>query len=138
MTLRCALQKSLNVPGVKVLQHVGIDAAMQTAYNMGIMSYGGSPGFFFSSRRRHTRCSRDWSSDVCSSDLTYSLFRLTRIAGRDYLVGFSPSSRISALLRLMESRRMGRSSLNRVCFLQATNRFTPATALNSWLTSVSV
>src|SRR2546422_11336463 len=28
--------------------------------------------FFFSSRRRHTRCSRDWSSDVCSSDLTPS------------------------------------------------------------------
>src|SRR2546422_8780892 len=27
--------------------------------------------FFFSSRRRHTRCSRDWSSDVCSSDLLY-------------------------------------------------------------------
>src|SRR2546429_511375 len=26
-------------------------------------------GFFFSSRRRHTRCRRDWSSDVCSSDL---------------------------------------------------------------------
>ena len=24
---------------------------------------------FFSSRRRHTRCSRDWSSDVCSADL---------------------------------------------------------------------
>src|SRR5256884_5668090 len=24
---------------------------------------------FFSSRSRHTRCSRDWSSDVCSSDL---------------------------------------------------------------------
>src|SRR2546422_5903676 len=28
--------------------------------------------FFFSSRRRHTRCSRDWSSDVCSSDLLHS------------------------------------------------------------------
>src|SRR2546422_8618302 len=28
--------------------------------------------FFFSSRRRHTRCSRDWSSDVCSSDLRCS------------------------------------------------------------------
>src|SRR5207302_5257908 len=27
--------------------------------------------FFFSSRRRHTRFSRDWSSDVCSSDLLY-------------------------------------------------------------------
>src|SRR2546422_569612 len=29
--------------------------------------------FFFSSRRRHTRCSRDWSSDVCSSDLSNRL-----------------------------------------------------------------
>src|SRR5215475_8935060 len=28
--------------------------------------------FFFSSRRRHTRFSRDWSSDVCSSDLRRS------------------------------------------------------------------
>src|SRR2546421_2173577 len=26
--------------------------------------------FFFSSRRRHTRSDRDWSSDVCSSDLS--------------------------------------------------------------------
>src|SRR2546429_667555 len=32
-------------------------------------SYMHSRIFFFSSRRRHTRCSRDWSSDVCSSDL---------------------------------------------------------------------
>src|SRR4030043_1176428 len=36
--------------------------------------------FFFSSRRRHTRCSRDWSSDVCSSDLTG--------AGRNDLTSF--------------------------------------------------
>src|SRR5690606_3482413 len=28
--------------------------------------------FFFSSRRRHTRFSRDWSSDVCSSDIGYN------------------------------------------------------------------
>src|SRR5690606_41010058 len=28
--------------------------------------------FFFSSRRRHTRFSRDWSSDVCSSDLHFA------------------------------------------------------------------
>src|SRR5215471_19502747 len=28
-----------------------------------------NPYFFFSSRRRHTRSLRDWSSDVCSSDL---------------------------------------------------------------------
>src|SRR5207249_9379665 len=29
--------------------------------------------FFFSSRRRHTRSKRDWSSDVCSSDLCWRL-----------------------------------------------------------------
>src|SRR5699024_959252 len=29
--------------------------------------------FFFSSRRRHTRSKRDWSSDVCSSDLNWSI-----------------------------------------------------------------
>src|SRR5215467_13696667 len=28
--------------------------------------------FFFSSRRRHTRLQGDWSSDVCSSDLTWA------------------------------------------------------------------
>src|SRR5699024_11437844 len=32
--------------------------------------------FFFSSRRRHTRSKRDWSSDVCSSDLSYLLKRV--------------------------------------------------------------
>src|SRR5207253_7261758 len=32
--------------------------------------------FFFSSRRRHTRWPRDWSSDVCSSDLFF-----VRVAG---------------------------------------------------------
>src|SRR5437899_12016370 len=31
--------------------------------------------FFFSSRRRHTRCLSDWSSDVCSSDLAWRLPR---------------------------------------------------------------
>src|SRR5690606_1578066 len=34
--------------------------------------------FFFSSRRRHTRFSRDWSSDVCSSDL----YPITTPSGR--------------------------------------------------------
>src|SRR5215813_10670652 len=37
-------------------------------------------GFFFSSRRRHTRCGRDWSSDVCSSDLVSE--RSSRVAHR--------------------------------------------------------
>src|SRR5438105_15750826 len=35
--------------------------------------------FFFSSRRRHTRSTRDWSSDVCSSDLGTQ--RLPRVVG---------------------------------------------------------
>src|SRR5438105_12037551 len=34
--------------------------------------------FFFSSRRRHTRSTRDWSSDVCSSDLEVSEDLVTR------------------------------------------------------------
>src|SRR5690606_8761597 len=32
--------------------------------------------FFFSSRRRHTRFSRDWSSDVCSSDLDQTVLQI--------------------------------------------------------------
>src|SRR5256885_15494078 len=37
--------------------------------------------FFFSSRRRHTRLQGDWSSDVCSSDLTPSLTRVSIATG---------------------------------------------------------
>src|SRR5438445_9054077 len=41
--------------------------------------------FFFSSRRRHTRYWRDWSSDVCSSDLDLLALddALTRLAAED-------------------------------------------------------
>jgi membrane peptidoglycan carboxypeptidase len=44
MTLRCALQNSLNVPGVRVLNRVGVSNALQTAQTMGIASYQGTPG----------------------------------------------------------------------------------------------
>src|SRR5207253_6202515 len=37
--------------------------------------------FFFSSRRRHTRWPRDWSSDVCSSDLELGCARVRDLAG---------------------------------------------------------
>src|SRR5256886_1475120 len=40
--------------------------------------------FFFSSRRRHTRFDCDWSSDVCSSDLTAMMFHL---GGEDRVTG---------------------------------------------------
>src|SRR5256886_3444440 len=36
--------------------------------------------FFFSSRRRHTRFDCDWSSDVCSSDLTREALRREELA----------------------------------------------------------
>src|SRR5215813_12118747 len=54
--------------------------------------------FFFSSRRRHTRCGRDWSSDVCSSDLEEFqvarkdqdafAFRSQQRAGKAKAIGF--------------------------------------------------
>src|SRR2546428_8489111 len=37
--------------------------------------------FFFSSRRRHTRSDRDWSSDVCSSDLVLAYDSITARVG---------------------------------------------------------
>src|SRR5207249_7588259 len=55
--------------------------------------------FFFSSRRRHTRSKRDWSSDVCSSDLAphasmgYSI--VTRIAPAFSPASAAPHSRAS-------------------------------------------
>src|SRR5690606_39494707 len=41
---------------------------------------------FFSSRRRHTRLSRDWSSDVCSADLPGTIMAENLLPGR-YAVG---------------------------------------------------
>src|SRR2546429_8278214 len=41
--------------------------------------------FFFSSRRRHTRCSRDWSSDVCSSDLSIVEGKVVELQDRVFL-----------------------------------------------------
>src|SRR3712207_7379375 len=39
--------------------------------------------FFFSSRRRHTRYWRDWSSDVCSSDLQLAAIALPPASAAD-------------------------------------------------------
>src|SRR5207245_4388945 len=44
---------------------------------------------FFSSRRRHTRCYRDWSSDVCSSDLVWD--------DRGSVIAIAGSTAIAAL-----------------------------------------
>src|SRR2546429_4465536 len=49
--------------------------------------------FFFSSRRRHTRCSRDWSSDVCSSDLGTGVTELKLSPPSETFRTFPTSSR---------------------------------------------
>src|SRR5262245_62405032 len=56
-------------------QRAGLDALRQNSAAMAKLVAGSCPGdprltplFFFSSRRRHTSCLSDWSSDVCSSD----------------------------------------------------------------------
>src|SRR5690606_30217812 len=90
--------------------------------------------FFFSSRRRHTRFSRDWSSDVCSYDLA-DLRRVLQAAGLRAgqverrgraLVYLKDADEIGELLGMMgghaallllESRRVAkdvRSSVNRL------------------------
>src|SRR5438445_11934471 len=50
--------------------------------------------FFFSSRRRHTRYWRDWSSDVCSSDLSPRRYREGLINAEASLVNFSRGSAV--------------------------------------------
>src|SRR2546422_10854020 len=63
------------------------------------------PFFFFSSRRRHTRCSRDWSSDVCSSDL---LDALGRDAKRNGIEIRLPDVNVSDVWCVVEGRGRGR------------------------------
>src|SRR5437660_8326457 len=52
------------------------------------MHYVISLFFFFSSRRRHTRWPRDWSSDVCSSDLSVTIKKKRSEIDRGYFICF--------------------------------------------------
>src|SRR5256884_303536 len=63
-----ALCEQLRLVLRRLLSVEAIDKLLELAFGIGL--------FFFSSRRRHTRCSRDWSSDVCSSDLSELLWWL--------------------------------------------------------------
>src|SRR5690606_10471963 len=70
--------------------------------------------FFFSSRRRHTRFSRDWSSDVCSSDLPWSGERtpLTEqgVDPRYGLVWHIPAGKAAAVPYLVDLREGARAA----------------------------
>src|SRR6266511_4163707 len=61
--------------------------------------------FFFSSRRRHTRFSRDWSSDVCSSDLGKRLPRRTAKSVDDYGAHVNETSDPGITSRVDDSTR---------------------------------
>src|SRR3712207_8870377 len=89
--------------------------------------------FFFSSRRRHTRYWRDWSSDVCSSDLLRDPHGVARPGLLDRLVGLfeqgddrllvrdrdaealdlEPGQLVEPLLERSEERRVGKECRSR-------------------------
>src|SRR5690625_7618386 len=74
--------------------------------------------FFFSSRRRHTRWPRDWSSDVCSSDLNTRMLAVSvsdaaddvvtviRAGARGYLTKTTSADEVTAAVK----REIGRAS----------------------------
>src|SRR5690606_41518127 len=78
--------------------------------------------FFFSSRRRHTRFSRDWSSDVCSSDLSFAMIQVD-VAAADHGEGIVAAEVAGARARghgllagvdqRSEERRVGKEGRSR-------------------------
>src|SRR5699024_11294686 len=75
--------------------------------------------FFFSSRRRHTRSKRDWSSDVCSSDLVEWKKQTTKYRQKQMILDLLRSHlliqtiRISRSLKRSEERRVGKECISR-------------------------
>src|SRR3712207_7518226 len=78
--------------------------------------------FFFSSRRRHTRYWRDWSSDVCSSDLRFVHEERVRFGDLDAMrhlnnvvfLRYFETARITFLRDLRsEERRVGKECRSR-------------------------
>src|SRR2546428_5062650 len=81
-----------------------MSCAMEVMVQLMSTSLRSSPYlFFFSSRRRHTRSDRDWSSDVCSSDLGLFLVqsrgtaRIGAVFGPVMLVWFATIDRKSVV-----------------------------------------
>src|SRR6266849_6903314 len=66
--------------------------------------------FFFSSRRRHTRSTRDWSSDVCSSDLVFPDRRSSLLVCPP---GGGGGVRHARVLPRSEERRVGKECISR-------------------------
>src|SRR5439155_18576343 len=71
--------------------------------------------FFFSSRRRHTRWPRDWSSDVCSSDLkSFASFEGKYFRTKEAKLFDKPRDPIPLLIAARsEERRVGKECRSR-------------------------
>src|SRR3712207_8678692 len=88
---------------------------------VGARFLGGRVSFLFSSRRRHTRYWRDWSSDVCSSDRTLTMHYSTTRQGNLELVitdeaDWSEFERLAGAIRARfrsEERRVGKECRSR-------------------------
>src|SRR5699024_11870575 len=61
---------------------------------------------FFSSRKRHTRSKRDWSSDVCSSDLEKTNNIKVKEIMNDQPLTISPGKTVSDALTIMHEKRV--------------------------------
>src|SRR5439155_3519213 len=73
--------------------------------------------YFFSSRRRHTRWPRDWSSDVCSSDLDSTGYALYRPPSVDVIMRYKLADandrRDFEFEQRSEERRVGKECRSR-------------------------
>src|SRR5215813_5441557 len=67
--------------------------------------------FFFSSKRRHTSCGRDWSSDVCSSDLADGVGGADLVV--DVRVVVRDRAQVDPLAARSEERRVGKECRSR-------------------------
>src|SRR5216683_5362535 len=80
--------------------------------------------FFFSSRRRHTRSDRDWSSDVCSSDL--------RVVPAESVKALTETG----FFRLLQPARFGGHEADPITFLTAVRLIASACGSTGWVSSV--
>src|SRR5437870_13800742 len=85
--------------------------------------------FFFSSRRRHTRWPRDWSSDVCSSDLVGSFEPPCSLEPTSpSIIGFE-----GAMAPRSEERRVGKECRARWSTAQSKKKRSAGNEVTAWL-----
>src|SRR5438270_890351 len=100
----------------KLVEHLSRDFGLDKQFYPGdgvVSGHSLIDGFFFSSRRRHTRFDCDWSSDVCSSDLALG----------ERLGGARPVPDVHrAEVRLARVREIGRASCRERAYMPGGGR----------------